>query len=104
MPRGCIHQAAAQEGDSAHLTISTYQRWSFADLLQARTACPVQLFVLCCFGLANMGRHVCPAVSLTWLTTIHADLVYCQALFSPFQLLARSTRCRWLWPTPPCSR
>lgn len=34
MPRGCIHQAAAQESDSAHLTISTYQRWSFADLLQ----------------------------------------------------------------------
>lgn len=34
MPRGCIHQASAQEGDSAHLTISTYQRWSFADLLQ----------------------------------------------------------------------
>ncbi|PRW61282.1 bifunctional lysine-specific demethylase and histidyl-hydroxylase MINA [Chlorella sorokiniana] len=34
MPRGCIHQAVAQEGDSAHLTISTYQRWSFADLLQ----------------------------------------------------------------------
>lgn len=39
MPRGCIHQAVAQEGDSAHLTISTYQRWSFADLLQASTDC-----------------------------------------------------------------
>lgn len=39
MPRGCIHQAVAQEGDSAHLTISTYQRWSFADLLQVSTDC-----------------------------------------------------------------
>lgn len=32
MPRGTVHQAAAQTGDSSHLTISTYQRCSYADL------------------------------------------------------------------------
>ncbi|KAF8073009.1 RIOX2 [Scenedesmus sp. PABB004] len=33
MPRGAVHQAAASEGtDSAHITISTFQRCSFADL------------------------------------------------------------------------
>lgn len=33
MPRGTVHQAeAVQEGDCSHLTISTYQRCSFADL------------------------------------------------------------------------
>ncbi len=33
MPRGTVHQATAQKsGDSAHLTISTYQHWSWADL------------------------------------------------------------------------
>mmetsp|Transcript_19114 Transcript_19114/g.53280 ORF Transcript_19114/g.53280 Transcript_19114/m.53280 type:complete len:526 (+) Transcript_19114:205-1782(+) len=32
MPRGTVHQAAAQKKDSAHLTISTYQRWSWGDL------------------------------------------------------------------------
>jgi ribosomal protein L16 Arg81 hydroxylase len=41
MPRGTVHQAAAQTGDSSHLTISTYQRCSYADLathlLQVRT-------------------------------------------------------------------
>jgi lysine-specific demethylase/histidyl-hydroxylase NO66 len=34
LPRGTIHQAVAQSEDSGHLTISTYQRWSAADLLQ----------------------------------------------------------------------
>ena len=34
MPRGTVHAATAQAADSAHLTISTYQRWSAADLLQ----------------------------------------------------------------------
>jgi lysine-specific demethylase/histidyl-hydroxylase NO66 len=43
MPRGTVHQAeAVQEGDCSHLTISTYQRCSFADLathvLQVRVA------------------------------------------------------------------
>ena len=32
MPRGTIHQAAAQKQDSTHLTMSTYQRWSWGDL------------------------------------------------------------------------
>jgi hypothetical protein len=32
LPRGTVHQAAAQQRDSAHLTISTYQRWSQGDL------------------------------------------------------------------------
>jgi len=33
MPRGTVHQAVAVEGaDSDHLTISTYQRCSYADL------------------------------------------------------------------------
>jgi lysine-specific demethylase/histidyl-hydroxylase NO66 len=32
MPRGVIHQAAAQQEDSTHLTISTYQRWTWGDL------------------------------------------------------------------------
>lgn len=33
MPRGTVHQAAASGGaDSSHLTISTYQRCSYADL------------------------------------------------------------------------
>ena len=34
MPRGTIHQAQAQQEDSVHLTISTYQRWTHAELLQ----------------------------------------------------------------------
>jgi len=32
MPRGTIHQAVAQTGGSTHLTISTYQNWSWANL------------------------------------------------------------------------
>jgi lysine-specific demethylase/histidyl-hydroxylase NO66 len=32
MPRGTVHQAEAVTEDSAHLTISTYQRCSYADL------------------------------------------------------------------------
>lgn len=32
MPRGTVHQAEAQEVDSSHLTISTYQRCSYGDL------------------------------------------------------------------------
>lgn len=35
LPRGTIHCATAQQGGpSGHLTVSTYQRWSAADLLQ----------------------------------------------------------------------
>jgi hypothetical protein len=32
LPRGTVHQAEAQQCDSAHVTISTYQRWSWAEL------------------------------------------------------------------------
>lgn len=32
LPRGTIHQATTQDEDSTHLTISTYQRYSWADL------------------------------------------------------------------------
>lgn len=32
MPRGTVHQATAQSSDSSHITISTYQRCSYADL------------------------------------------------------------------------
>ena len=38
MPRGTVHQAVAQEQDSVHLTISTYQRWTHGELLQRWTA------------------------------------------------------------------
>ena len=31
MPRGTVHQAVAQEGDSCHVTISTYQHWAWGD-------------------------------------------------------------------------
>ena len=34
-PRGTIHQAVAQEEASAHLTISTYQNWTYGTLAQA---------------------------------------------------------------------
>ena len=34
LPRGTIHQAVAQADASCHLTISSYQRWAAADLLQ----------------------------------------------------------------------
>jgi hypothetical protein len=34
LPRGTIHQAVAHEESSSHLTISTFQRWTAADLLQ----------------------------------------------------------------------
>jgi hypothetical protein len=34
LPRGTVHQAQAQDGESSHLTISTYQRWSYGDYLQ----------------------------------------------------------------------
>lgn len=34
IPRGTIHQAEAQMHSSSHLTLSTYQRWSAADLVQ----------------------------------------------------------------------
>jgi hypothetical protein len=44
MPRGTVHQATAQTADSSHLTISTYQRCSYADLaihlLQVSKATP----------------------------------------------------------------
>ncbi|GIL85103.1 hypothetical protein Vretimale_9964 [Volvox reticuliferus] len=32
VPRGTVHQAVAQEEGSCHLTISTYQRWTWGDL------------------------------------------------------------------------
>ena len=32
MPRGTIHQAVAQSGGSTHLTLSTYQNWTWANL------------------------------------------------------------------------
>eukprot|EP00803_Ostreobium_quekettii_P009229 evm.model.scf_368.8 EVM.evm.TU.scf_368.8 scf_368:75707-77381(-) len=32
VPRGIVHQAVAQDGASVHLTISTYQRWTWGDL------------------------------------------------------------------------
>jgi hypothetical protein len=32
LPRGAVHQAVAAGSDSSHLTISTYQRSSYADL------------------------------------------------------------------------
>lgn len=32
MPRGTVHQAVAQTCDSAHVTISTYQSWSWGDV------------------------------------------------------------------------
>ena len=32
MPKGIIHQALAQDEDSVHLTLSTYQRWTWGDL------------------------------------------------------------------------
>ncbi|GMH40109.1 hypothetical protein BSKO_08013 [Bryopsis sp. KO-2023] len=32
MPKGTVHQAVAQKANSVHLTISTYQRWSWGDL------------------------------------------------------------------------
>ena len=33
VPKGIIHQALAQNEDSVHLTISTYQRWTWGDLM-----------------------------------------------------------------------
>lgn len=33
LPRGTVHQATAQSADSCHLTLSTYQRWTYGDLL-----------------------------------------------------------------------
>lgn len=33
MPRGTVHQAVAQDGTSVHLTISTYQKWTWGDLV-----------------------------------------------------------------------
>lgn len=40
LPRGTIHQAVAQEEGSTHLTLSTYQRWTWGDLASSmlRTA------------------------------------------------------------------
>ena len=32
MPKGTVHQALAQESDSVHLTLSTYQRWTWGDV------------------------------------------------------------------------
>jgi hypothetical protein len=32
MPRGTVHTAVAQEAGSCHLRLSTYQRWSYAEL------------------------------------------------------------------------
>lgn len=42
MPRGTIHQATAQSADSCHLTISTYQRWTYGDLLARVLAAAAQ--------------------------------------------------------------
>ena len=47
MPRGCVHQAKALgSGHSAHLTISTYQRWALGDLMQVGAGL---LFPFCAF-------------------------------------------------------
>ena len=32
LPRGTVHQAVAQEGGSTHLTLSTYQNWTWGSL------------------------------------------------------------------------
>lgn len=32
LPRGTVHQAVAQDEPSVHLTISTYQKWTWGDL------------------------------------------------------------------------
>jgi hypothetical protein len=63
MPRGTVHQATAQTGDSSHLTISTYQRCSYADLathlLQVHHA---QLHLIA--GAA--GLHAAAAMLIVW--------------------------------------
>jgi hypothetical protein len=33
-PRGWIHQANATDEDSTHITVSTYQDWSWGTLLE----------------------------------------------------------------------
>ena len=33
VPRGVVHQAAAEEAGSCHLTVSTYQHWTVGNLL-----------------------------------------------------------------------
>lgn len=113
MPRGTVHQAvAADEGDSDHLTISTYQRSSYADLathmLQVRKdgcCCKVQ-----CPGPATC-RAVGPAlVQLSgvisgkqctlWFSDEHAPnthLQYLQYGLCLVLLLGCCTRCM----TPP---
>ena len=35
MPKGTVHQALAQGSDSVHLTLSTYQRWTWGDVTSA---------------------------------------------------------------------
>lgn len=52
MPKGIVHQAKAQEMDSVHLTISTYQRWSWGDLLSTMISdtIMVSIFFLCFFN------------------------------------------------------
>lgn len=35
VPKGIVHQALAQNEDSVHLTISTYQRWTWGDLMHS---------------------------------------------------------------------
>ena len=53
MPKGIIHQAVAQDEDSVHLTISTYQTWSWGDLTNAvldETLMVGSLLSSACFG------------------------------------------------------
>lgn len=37
LPKGTVHQAMAQNEHCVHLTVSTYQRWTWADLTEALT-------------------------------------------------------------------
>lgn len=48
MPKGIVHQAKAQEVDSVHLTISTYQRWSWGDLLSTMISDTIMVRMFFC--------------------------------------------------------
>lgn len=51
LPRGTVHQAVAQDEASVHLTISTYQKWTWGDLVltMMQHALQVNLVPLVCY-------------------------------------------------------
>jgi ribosomal protein L16 Arg81 hydroxylase len=57
-PRGVVHQAVAQEETSVHVTLSTFESWSYGDLIGSCLSECVDRAMPTCLPLRR-GRYSC---------------------------------------------